>query len=105
MRPHESIIVGGADNPAFASVMSATVIVDLNARGEGKAADETLAIEQRIKIDPDTAVGGPWAARGNDMSSLGADIVIGRLQVLADTDHSEELFQFLCLTCPTIENA
>jgi hypothetical protein len=62
MPAHESIMMDRAHNPAFASIMSATMIVDLNARSETKSANETLAIQQDIEIDPESAVCRPGTA-------------------------------------------
>lgn len=83
MRPHDSIIVDRADDPAFASVVSAAVIMYLNAWGEAKTLDKTLAVEERIEVNPDMAVRRPRTARRNHIGPLIAYILVGRLQMFA----------------------
>jgi hypothetical protein len=83
MRPHDSIIVDRADDPAFASVVSAAVIMYLNAWGEAKTLDKTLAVEERIEVNPDMAVRRPRTAGRNHIGPLIAYILVGRLQMFA----------------------
>ena len=84
MRPHDSIIVDGADDSAFASVVSAAVIMDLNAWREAKTLDKTLAVEERIEVNPDMAVRRPRTPGRNHMGPMIAYILVHRLQMFAN---------------------
>ena len=74
--------MNGAHESALASVVSAAVVVDLDARSKTKAGDETLAVEKGVEVHPDMTVCRPRPAGGNHVSSLIADILLGRLQML-----------------------
>src|SRR4030095_8929548 len=105
MRSHDSIIVDSADDAALAAVVSAAMIVDLGARGETSALDETFTVEHRIKVDPDVTVGRPWAARGHHKGSVIAKEFLERQQMFTQTVAVIKLFRFILAPGPAIKNA
>ena len=79
MRPHDAVIVNRAHNSAFASIMSAPMVVNLNTRGEGQALNQTIAVEHHIEIHPHMAVCGPGPSGGNHSTALSANMNLLRL--------------------------
>ena len=59
MRPHDSVMMNGAYNSTFASIMCAAMIVNLNTRGQAQAFDQTIGVKEHIEIDPNVTIGGP----------------------------------------------
>jgi hypothetical protein len=59
MWPHDSVIVNGAYNSTFASIVRTAMIVNSNTRGQAQAFDQAIAVEEHIEIDPHVTICGP----------------------------------------------
>ena len=47
MRPHDSVMMNGADDSALAPVMRSSMVVNLDTRIEAKTFDQPIGIEDR----------------------------------------------------------
>ena len=83
MRSHDSIMMNRADDSTFTPIMCSSMIMNLHAGGQPEFLDQTIAVEERIEIDPDVTVCGPRLARRNDAASLVSDLLFCSPQMLA----------------------
>jgi len=56
MRPHDPVIMNGADDSALAPIVRAAMIMNLNTRIEAKAFDQAIGVKNGVEVDPNVTV-------------------------------------------------
>ena len=105
MRPHDSVMMNGADDSALAPIMRSSMVVNLDTRIEPEAFDQTIGIENGVEVDPDVAIVRPRFSSGNHAAPLIADVLLRRQQVLAQAGVFVQFLQLVLAARTLIKDA